>query len=74
MAGTQHGGGPGVKFSLESIPPSNNFRDLSEPHRSTATHHWLSSELNREDDLCQTTSKVAWATAKYSSRRCQSYP
>jgi len=47
-------------------------RDLSEPHMSIATHR-LSSELNREGDLCQTTSKVAWATAKYSSRRCQSY-
>ncbi len=49
-----------------------NFRDLSEPHRSTATHR-VSSELNREGDLCQTTSKVAWAAAKYSSRGCQSY-
>lgn len=39
---------------------------------SIATHR-LSSELNREGELCQTTSKVAWATAKYSSRRCQSY-
>jgi hypothetical protein len=54
------------------FPPGIEALTVSEPHGSTATRR-LSSELHRAGDLCQTTSKVARATAKYSSRRCQSY-